>query len=55
MEKIFEGGLWSSRFMIILAVIFGIVGATVLFIVASVDVFNSAEFVYTTYVNHAHP
>ena len=55
MEKIFEGGLWSSRFMIILAVIFGIVGATVLFIVASVDVFNSAEFVYTTYVNHTHP
>ncbi len=55
MEKIFEGGLWSSRFMIILAVVFGIIGATVLFIVASVDVFNSAQFVFTTYVNHAHP
>jgi len=41
--------------MVILAVVFGIVGAVVLFIVASVDVFNTASFVLTTYMNHAHP
>ena len=55
MERIFEGGLWSSRFMIILAVIFGIVGAIVLFIVASVDVYDTTKFVLTTYLHHAHP
>jgi len=54
-ERVFEGTLWSSRFMIILAVIFGIVGAIVLFIVASVDVYNTAIFVLNTYMHHAHP
>jgi uncharacterized membrane protein YqhA len=38
-----------------MAVIFGIVGAIVLFIVASVDVYNTASFVFNTYINHAHP
>jgi uncharacterized membrane protein YqhA len=55
LERVFEGTLWSSRFMIIMAVIFGIVGATVLFIVASVDVYNTATFVLNTYMHHAHP
>ena len=54
-ERIFEGTLWSSRFMIILAVVFGIIGAVVLFIVASVDVYDTAKFVLTTYLHHAHP
>jgi uncharacterized membrane protein YqhA len=54
-ERMFEGTLWSSRFMIIMAVIFGIVGAIVLFIVASVDVYNTAVFVFNTYMHHAHP
>jgi uncharacterized membrane protein YqhA len=55
MERIFEGTLWSSRFMIILAVIFGIIGAVVLFIVASVDVYETAKFVINTYLHHGHP
>ena len=55
MEKIFEGGLWSSRFIIILAVIFGLIGAVILFIVASFDVYDTAKYVITTYINHAHP
>lgn len=54
-ERIFEGGLWSSRFMIILAVVFGIVGAVILFIVASVDVYETAKFVINTYLHHGHP
>lgn len=54
-EKMFEGSLWSSRFIIILAVIFGLIGAVVLFIVASFDIYDTAKFVITTYINHAHP
>ncbi len=54
-EKIFESGLWGSRFIVILAVVFGLIGAVALFIVASVDVYNTAEMVISTYVNHLHP
>ncbi len=55
MEKAFEGTLWASRFMIILAVVFGIIGAIVLFIVASVDVYDTVKMVISTYLNHLHP
>ena len=55
MEKIFESGLWSSRFIVILAVIFGLIGAITLFIVASFDVYATAKYVISTYINHAHP
>ncbi|MEA3523124.1 MAG: YqhA family protein [Campylobacterota bacterium] len=55
LEKIFENSLWSSRFMVILAVIFGLLGAIVLFLVASVDIFTTASYVLNTYLTHAHP
>lgn len=55
LEKLFESTLWSSRFIIILAVVFGLIGAIVLFIVASVDVYATAKYVITTYLTHAHP
>ena len=55
LEKLFENSLWSTRFMVLLAVIFGLIGAVILFIVASVDVFNTASFTLSTYLNHAHP
>jgi len=54
-EKLFENGLWSSRFIIILAVFFGLVGAILLFAVASFDIFNTAVYVVNTYASHAHP
>ena len=54
-ERIFEGGLWSSRFIVILAVFFGLVGAVSLFVVASFDVYDTAKMVFTTYMNHLHP
>ena len=54
-EKIFESGLWGSRFIVLLAVFFGIVGAVVLFIVASFDIYDTVKFVLSTYLNHAHP
>lgn len=55
MERLFENSLWASRFMIILAVVFGLIGAVILFLVASVDVFVTAKYVVTTYVTGAHP
>lgn len=54
-EKMFEHGLWSTRFIIILAVVFGLVGAFILFAVASIDIYNTAAYVIQTYATHAHP
>ena len=54
-EKVFEGGLWGSRFIVLLAVFFGLIGAIALFAVASVDVFNVAVYIVDTYSNHHHP
>jgi len=54
-EKIFEHTLWSSRFIIILAVVFGMIGAIILFIVASIDIYETAKYVINTYLTHAHP
>lgn len=55
LEKIFENSLWGSRFIIILAVIFGLVGAVLLFIVASFDIYDTAKYVLNYYMTHAHP
>ncbi len=55
LEKFFEHGLWSTRLVILLAVIFGLVGAFVLFAVASVDVYHTAAYVIRTYTTGAHP
>ncbi len=55
LEKIFEGGLWGSRFMVLLAVIFGLVGAVALFVVASVDVYRVSAYIIEVYTNHLHP
>ena len=54
-EKLFEHSLWSSRFVIVLAVFFGLIGAILLFIVASFDVYETAVYVINTYITHAHP
>lgn len=54
-ETLFEKGLWSSRFIIILAVIFGLLGAVLLFTIASFDIYNTMRYVIDTYVTHAHP
>jgi uncharacterized membrane protein YqhA len=54
-EKIFERGLWGSRFIIIFAVVFGLIGAILLFAVASFDIYETAKYVINTYLNHEHP
>jgi uncharacterized protein (TIGR00645 family) len=55
MEKMFEKAMWSTRFLVILAVIFGLVGALVLFVVASMDIFGIAKYAFETITTGAHP
>jgi uncharacterized membrane protein YqhA len=55
LEKIFEGAIWRSRLVIILAVVFGLLGAIVLFIVASLDIWGVAVYSFKTIISGAHP
>ncbi len=55
LEKWFEGALWSSRLFILLPVIFSMIGAIALFIIASVDIYHVASYTIDVYVNHLHP
>jgi uncharacterized membrane protein YqhA len=55
LEKVFENGLWHSRFIILLAVFFGLIGAILLFVVASFDIYETAKYVISTYITHSHP
>jgi uncharacterized membrane protein YqhA len=41
-ESLFEGAIWRSRFIVLLAVIFGLLGAVILFVVASMDIWQVA-------------
>jgi len=54
-EAIFEGSLWRSRIIAILAVIFGMVGAIILFLVASYDVYEMAVVTFKFFFAHYHP
>jgi uncharacterized membrane protein YqhA len=42
LESLFEGAIWRSRFIVLLAVIFGLLGAIILFVVASMDIWQVA-------------
>jgi uncharacterized membrane protein YqhA len=55
LEKIFEAALWKTRFLVLLAVIFGLIGALVLFIVASMDIYSVAVYAFETIIAHVHP
>lgn len=52
MEQMFEKILWSSRFFILFAVVFSLLGAIGLFIIASIDVFNVLIAGVDYYLNH---
>lgn len=54
-EKLFEGAIWNSRFVVLLAVIFGLLGAIILFVVASMDIWGVAVYTFNTLITHAHP
>ncbi len=55
LERLFEGAIWRSRFIVILAVVFSLLGAFVLFIVASMDIFTVAVYAFNTIITGAHP
>ncbi len=54
-ERLFEGLIWRSRFIVILAVVFGLLGAIILFVVASMDIWGVAGYTFTTIMTGAHP
>ena len=54
-ERLFEGALWQTRFFVLLAVIFSMLGGIALFVVASVDIWEVVTMVFNTYFNHLHP
>ena len=55
LEKLFEGAIWNSRFIVLLAVVFGLVGAVILFVVASMDIWSVGVYTVNTIITHAHP
>jgi uncharacterized membrane protein YqhA len=54
-EILFEGTIWRSRFIVILAVVFGLIGAIILFIVASYDIASIASYAFNGLFAHSHP
>jgi uncharacterized membrane protein YqhA len=54
-ESIFERILWDSRFFVLLAVIFSMLGGIALFIVASMDIFGVVGNVLNVYTGGLHP
>lgn len=54
-EKIFENAMWKTRLLVLLPVIFGLIGAGILFIVASIDIFKVFVYTLDVYFNGLHP
>ncbi len=55
LEKFFENAMWQTRLFVLFAVIFGLLGSIVLFIVASVDIFEVLKYTIDVYSNGLHP
>jgi uncharacterized membrane protein YqhA len=55
LERLFEGAIWNSRFIVLLAVVFGLLGAVILFVVASIDIWGVGVYTFNTIITHAHP
>lgn len=55
LEKLFEGFIWKTRLFVLLAVFFGLLGAVILFIVASVDIYQVFMYTFNVYFNGLHP
>jgi len=51
----FEKVLWGSRLLTFLPVVFSLIGGAVLFLVASLDIWNVATYTLNTWVTGAHP
>ena len=55
LEKFFENAMWQTRLFVLFAVIFGLLGSIVLFIVASMDIFEVLKYTINVYYNGLHP
>lgn len=55
LEQLFESAMWKTRLFILLAVVFGLIGAMILFIVASVDIYGVLTYTLNVYLNGLHP
>ncbi|NPA03746.1 MAG: YqhA family protein [Epsilonproteobacteria bacterium] len=55
LEQVFEWLLWESRLFVLLAVIFGMVGGVVLFVVASLDIYHVATYTFHVLSSGHHP
>ncbi|WP_345987731.1 YqhA family protein [Sulfurimonas sp. HSL1-2] len=54
-EKLFESGLWNSRLFTLFAVVFSLIGAIILFVVASLDIWGVLVLVWDVVAHHVHP
>ena len=54
-ERLFEKALWASRYVTILPVLFGLLGAIILFLVASYDVFHVLGLTWKFFFQGYHP
>ncbi len=55
LEKLFENAMWQTRLFVLFAVIFGLLGSIVLFVVASMDIFEVLKYTISVYSNGLHP
>ncbi len=55
LEKWFESALWSSRLLILMPVIFSLISAVALFVIASIDIWHVATYAFNVYLDHLHP
>ena len=55
LEKFFEKAMWKTRLFVLFPVVFGLIGAIILFIVASVDIFEVLVYTLDVYLNGLHP
>lgn len=55
LERVFESALWHSRLFTLFAVIFSMIGAIILFIVASLDIWHVMVMIYKMFFAHYHP
>ena len=55
LEKFFENAMWQTRLFVLFAVVFGLLGSIVLFIVASMDIFEVLKYTINVYSNGLHP
>ena len=55
LERVFEWLLWEGRLFILTAVVFGMIGAVILFVVASADIYHVAHYTYEVMSSGHHP